>query len=36
MDPPAGNGHGTVKQDALVALLVRQCHYALIPLSGRR
>ncbi len=32
--PPAGNRHGTVKQDALVALLVRQCHYALIPLPG--
>ena len=34
MAPPAGNGHETVKQDALVALLVGQCHYASIPLSG--
>jgi hypothetical protein len=34
MDPPAGTGHGTVKQDALVASLVRQCHYASILLSG--
>ncbi len=34
MDRPAGSGHGTVKQDALVALLAQRCHYASIPLSG--
>ncbi len=34
MDRPAGSGHGTGKQDALVALLVGQCHYASIPLPG--